>query len=72
VEAIDAGIAALCPLKRVAVPQDIGRVVAFLASAESEWINGMPFLKQIKSDTDLMKAKCSSSVVVLLRRMRKL
>ncbi|KUJ15367.1 putative versicolorin reductase [Mollisia scopiformis] len=40
IEAIEQGIAALCPLKRVAVPQDIARVVAFLASRESEWING--------------------------------
>lgn len=40
VEAIDQGLANLCPLKRVAVPQDIARVVAFLASRDSEWING--------------------------------
>ncbi|KAK0109826.1 Arp2/3 complex subunit, actin nucleation center [Cadophora gregata] len=39
-ESIEAGIARLCPLKRVAVPEDIARVVAFLASKESEWING--------------------------------
>ncbi|KAN0090390.1 1,3,8-naphthalenetriol reductase-like protein [Hyaloscypha variabilis] len=37
---IEAGLASICPLKRVAVPQDIGRVVAFLASEEGEWING--------------------------------
>ncbi|MCJ1399071.1 Arp2/3 complex subunit, actin nucleation center [Xylographa trunciseda] len=28
------------PLKRCAVPADIGRVVAFLASPEGEWVNG--------------------------------
>jgi 3-oxoacyl-[acyl-carrier protein] reductase len=39
-EKIEAGLASICPLKRVAVPQDIGRVVAFLASEEGEWING--------------------------------
>lgn len=39
-ESIEAGIAKMCPLKRVAVPEDIARVVAFLASKESEWING--------------------------------
>jgi hypothetical protein len=42
---IEAGLASICPLKRVAVPQDIGRVVAFLASEEGEWINGMPTLR---------------------------
>ena len=42
--AIDAGLANMCPLKRVAVPADIGRVVAFLASADSEWVNGMSIL----------------------------
>ncbi|KAI9046703.1 hypothetical protein LZ554_009441 [Drepanopeziza brunnea f. sp. 'monogermtubi'] len=39
-ESIEAGIAKMCPLKRCAVPEDIARVVAFLASKESEWING--------------------------------
>lgn len=39
VEAIDKGLADLCPLKRVAVPQDIARVVAFLAHRDSEWVN---------------------------------
>jgi 3-oxoacyl-[acyl-carrier protein] reductase len=38
---IEAGLANMCPLKRVAVPADIGRVVSFLASEEGEWINGM-------------------------------
>jgi len=41
IETIEAGLANMCPLKRVAVPADIGRVVAFLASSEGEWINGM-------------------------------
>ena len=40
-EQIDKGLANLCPLKRVAVPQDIAKVVTFLASSDSEWINGM-------------------------------
>ncbi|CAL3963332.1 unnamed protein product [Diplocarpon coronariae] len=39
-ESIEAGIAKMCPLQRCAVPEDIGRVVSFLASRESEWING--------------------------------
>jgi hypothetical protein len=37
---IEDGLASLCPLGRVAVPQDIGRVVAFLAHSDSEWVNG--------------------------------
>ena len=41
IETIEAGLANMCPLKRVAVPADIGRVVAFLASEEGEWINGI-------------------------------
>jgi 3-oxoacyl-[acyl-carrier protein] reductase len=40
VETIDKGLAAVCSLGRVGVPQDIGRVVSFLAGPESEWING--------------------------------
>ena len=42
IEDIEAGIAKMCPLKRVAIPQDISRVVAFLAHEDSEWINGKP------------------------------
>lgn len=38
---IEKGIAGQCPLGRVAIPQDISRVVGFLAHEESEWINGM-------------------------------
>lgn len=34
------GLAGLCPLGRVGVPQDVARVVAWLATEESEWING--------------------------------
>ncbi len=39
-EAIDAGIAKACPLRRVGQPSDIGRAVSLLVSPESEWING--------------------------------
>lgn len=39
-ETIDQGLANFSPLKRVAVPRDISRVVAFLAGPESEWVNG--------------------------------
>lgn len=34
------GLAGLCPLGRVGLPRDIARVVAWLAGAESEWVNG--------------------------------
>ena len=39
-EEIEASLARGSPLNRVAVPGDIGRCVAFLASEEGEWING--------------------------------
>lgn len=38
---IDKGLANFCPLKRVAVAEDIARVVAFLGHRDSEWVNGM-------------------------------
>ena len=41
VEAIDEGLAKICHLKCVAVPQDIARIAAFLAHKDSECINGM-------------------------------
>ncbi|MCJ1328208.1 Arp2/3 complex subunit, actin nucleation center [Thelotrema lepadinum] len=37
---IEAALAKGSPLNRVAVPADIGRAVAFLASEDGEWING--------------------------------
>lgn len=40
IKIIEQGIAIMCPLRRVAEVADISRVVAFLASPESEWING--------------------------------
>ncbi|PHH92638.1 hypothetical protein CDD83_6408 [Cordyceps sp. RAO-2017] len=43
-EKIDDGLANLCPLKRVAVSQDVARVVAFLAHGDSEWVNGQVIL----------------------------
>ena len=38
---IDQGLANFSPLKRVGLPQDVARVVVFLAGPESEWVNGM-------------------------------
>ncbi|KAI9875646.1 MAG: hypothetical protein M1830_008149 [Pleopsidium flavum] len=37
---VAAALAENCPLKRFGVPQDVARVVAFLASEEGGWING--------------------------------
>ena len=37
---IDQGLANFSPLKRVGYPQDISRVVCWLAGPESEWVNG--------------------------------
>lgn len=43
-ETIDAGLANLCPLKRVGLVSDIAKVVALLVSPDSEWINGKVLL----------------------------
>jgi 3-oxoacyl-[acyl-carrier protein] reductase len=40
---IDAGLANLCPLKRVGKPVDIGKAVSALCLEDSEWINGTSF-----------------------------
>ena len=40
IEEIDKGLASLSPLKRVGLPEDVARVVAFLVGPEGEWING--------------------------------
>lgn len=47
VEEIEQALASCSPLKRVGVPADIGRVVAFLAGPEGEWINGNLHLSTI-------------------------
>ena len=39
-EVIAKTLAGLCPLGRVGVPQDVARVVVWLAGEESEWVNG--------------------------------
>ena len=40
IETIDQGLANFSPLKRVGLPEDVARVVAFLAGPDSEWVNG--------------------------------
>ena len=39
-EAIENAMASHCPLGRCAVPQDVARVVAFLAGEDGGWVNG--------------------------------
>jgi 3-oxoacyl-[acyl-carrier protein] reductase len=39
-EKIEGLMASHCPLGRCAVPEDVGRVVAFLASDDGGWVNG--------------------------------
>ena len=39
-EKIESAMANHCPLRRCAVPQDVARVVAFLASEDGGWVNG--------------------------------
>ncbi|KAK1654249.1 short chain dehydrogenase [Colletotrichum phormii] len=40
IEIIDQGLANMNPLKRVGVPEDVGKVVASLCHSDCEWING--------------------------------
>ena len=42
-----------CPLKRCAVPEDVARVVAFLASDDGGWVNG-----EFSKYTPVMLASC--------------
>ena len=44
VEEIEDGLAKATPLGRVAVPKDIGNVVAWLAGEDSEWVTGQVIL----------------------------
>jgi 3-oxoacyl-[acyl-carrier protein] reductase len=39
-EKIENLMAEHCPLGRCAVPEDVARVVAFLASGDGSWVNG--------------------------------
>ncbi|KAF7560204.1 hypothetical protein G7046_g3961 [Stylonectria norvegica] len=43
-EKVEAAMASSCPMGRVAYPRDIGRVVSWLASEDSEWITGQVIL----------------------------
>ncbi len=41
IDTIKTGLRKMCPLDRVGVPADIGKVVCLLVSDEGEWINGL-------------------------------
>lgn len=51
-EAIETALANASPLQRCGFPEDIGRVVAFLASPDGEWINGesYPYFRVLSMD----------------------
>lgn len=40
---VEQGMKENCPLGRIAVPEDVARVVAFLASEDGGWVNGKSF-----------------------------
>jgi len=54
-----------CPLGRCALPEDVARVVAFLASGDGGWVNGTSHTFHISfTHTDKLQAKSSPSPVV--------
>ena len=68
-EAIEDAMANACPLKRCAVPEDVARVVAFLASEDGGWVNGKSTnhfrLPGVKSDAyPRRQVKSSPSLAV--------
>ena len=74
-EAIEDAMANACPLKRCAVPEDIARVVAFLASEDGRWVNGKSTnkfpLPGVKSDAyPRRQAKSSPSLAVQVSERR--
>ncbi|KZF20211.1 NAD(P)-binding protein [Xylona heveae TC161] len=44
-EQLEKSMAGHCPMQRCAVPQDVARVVAFLASEDGGWVNGECILR---------------------------
>ena len=68
-EAIENAMASHCPLGRCAVPQDVARVVAFLAGEDGGWVNGtvQPLLILTLSNPAHipMQVKSSPSLVAL-------
>lgn len=70
-EKIETLMAQHCPLGRCAVPEDVARVVGFLASEDGGWVNGtlaQEPLKCRRRANGLQQVKSSLSLVVLLNR----
>ncbi|EOO02666.1 putative versicolorin reductase protein [Phaeoacremonium minimum UCRPA7] len=72
-EIIDAGLAKMCPLKRVGTPADIGKAVFTLCSEEGEWINGTSLFSSFsnkihQTDGVTAQVKSSNSPVAMLFR----
>lgn len=49
-EKLEQSTARMCPLGRCAVPEDIARVVAFLASDDGGWVNGEYYFPNVVSN----------------------
>ena len=65
-EAIENAMASHCPLGRCAVPQDVARVVAFLASEDGGWVNGrVEPMRTLTCYADIPQVKSSPSPVAL-------
>jgi len=56
-----------CPLGRCATPEDVARVVAFLASEDAGWVNGQStrIVYLDMASLTVAQAKSSRSLVVL-------
>jgi 3-oxoacyl-[acyl-carrier protein] reductase len=64
-KAMEDGLAAITPLGRVAEPVDVARVVCFLASEDSFWVNGMfPSLNSGFRRLTCLQARLSVSLAV--------
>lgn len=68
IQQVEEALASGSPLKRCAVPADIGRVVAFLASPEGEWINGKIDGSEIESHpscANICASPCPGQIIPL-------
>lgn len=68
-EVIEKGMAENCPLGRCALPEDVARVVAFLASQDGGWINGKQD-ELLMTETVLINYQVKSSPSLVVRHSR--